>query len=115
MELDVKIETVHATPRVLSASWDFNEMLDLEVERDNCLRKLKPIVRHKARTVKQRNKQRWTILFKATHNCSVRNHRYYKQEERAWMSKAADEIRKEIDAEIIASLRLYAEMHQSNE
>ena len=91
-------------PRTFTASWNIEDIQNYEVERDRALRNLRPFYKGKVRTVKQRNKSRWINWYAKLHNDRVLRHREMKQLERSWLQTAANEIRKEIDNEILESI-----------
>lgn len=87
-----------------TASWDSAEIQKWEAKIDRELRKLKPYYKGKLRTVKQRNKARLMNLMVDLHNTKVLNHRESKRLEGVFLQQAANEIRKEIDKEILESI-----------
>lgn len=90
--------------RMLTATWNFEDVQAYEAERDRALRKLRPLYKGKARTVKQRNKSYLINLSVKFHNDRVLRHRAKRNLVRFVVHAMGDEIRKEIDKEILGSL-----------
>lgn len=90
--------------KTFTASWDLAELQEWEAKIDRKFRYLKPYYKGKLRTVKQRNKARWINRIAKRHNNSVRRHREAKRLEGVLFQITANEIRKEIDKEILDSI-----------
>ena len=90
--------------RTFTATWNTEELLEWEAQMDRKLRKLKPFYKGKLRTIKQRNKALWINKLAKRHNDRVLRHREARKLENAWLQIAANEIRKEIDNEILESI-----------
>ncbi len=108
MELEVTKTEVQVRPRVLTANWSIEGMTALTSEQDNELAHFKTYYKGKMRTTKQRNKATWINKLALIHNRRVANHRRTKQTERIIVQCLANEIRKEIDNEILQSLLVLA-------
>ncbi|PPD55261.1 MAG: hypothetical protein CTY12_01225 [Methylotenera sp.] len=91
-------------PKMFKASWDSVEIQKWEAKINRELRKLKPYYKGKLRTVKQRNKARLMNLMVDLHNIKVLNHRESKRLEGMFVGIMANEIRKEIDQDILDSI-----------
>lgn len=104
MELEVIKTEVQVKPRVLTVNWSIEDMMALDAKRDKEFAHFKPYYKGKLRTTKQRNKATWINKLAHRHNRCVMNHRYAKQTERIIVQGLANEIRKEIDNEILQSI-----------
>lgn len=87
-----------------TATWDFEDTQRQEAELDRQLKHLRPFYKGKIRTVKQRNKARWINWFAKQHNDRVLRRRESKKLEEFFAQTMANEIRKEIDNEILESI-----------
>lgn len=105
MNSKIKQETVEAKPKILTAFWSFESMNELNSiygipYKD---KSLKSTIRGKTKTVKQRNKK-MTSFFIGKKNIEILKNRYRIKTTNEIIEIASQEIKNDIDSEILKSL-----------